>query len=346
MTGDLSPRAQRYADLLRALNRRKVPLADLWRIFDRADPASQTSLGRRKLLVETLDELAAAGVILLPSLRSYDRIEQPPTPRFVLVELPQQERPDAPHIVWHPELSWADDTPMTAAQREQLAAINAWLLRDRDDLVVPLRERSLEIFHDEKALDAILTTRVFADGRLSLETLRARRVVPPLHTERVGPGSTLLVIENSDTLDSVVRTLSSSPGSVGVVAWGAGAAFEASVLAVARLQPAVTEVRYFGDLDRAGLRIPINADRLAQTEGLPPIQPATDLYDALFQHGKRQAGQQPLPAETAEELTQWLDPRHRQQAAQLLRTGHRMAQEAVGLRYLSSLTTPLAGRSV
>lgn len=316
MTDPLSPRARRFAELLRALNRRRVQLTELWRAFDRADPSSQMSLGRRRLLVVTLDELETAGVITLPSAQSYDRAEQPAAPKFVLVEQVPQERPDAPEIVWHPELSWAEDTPMTVAQREQLATINTWLFRGRDDLVVPLHERSLEIFDEERVLDAILTTQVFADNRpLSLDTLRARRVVPPHGTHRARQHASRDREQRHLRLHHPHARPIARPGRPGRL--GAGGAFEASVLSIVRLESAVAAVRYFGDLDRAGLRIPANADRLARASGLPPVQPASELYDALFQEGKRRASQQPVPADIADELVRWLDARHRSSAADL-----------------------------
>lgn len=39
-----------------------------------------------------------------------------------------------------------------------------------------------------------------------------------------------MVVENSDTFDSLRRALSEAPGRVGTLAWSAGAGFESSVL--------------------------------------------------------------------------------------------------------------------
>jgi hypothetical protein len=40
--------------------------------------------------------------------------------------------------------------------------------------------------------------------------------------------------------------------------------------------------------------------------------------------------------DVAEQLVRWLDPAHHHQVSRLLRSGQRSAQEAVGLRHLSS----------
>jgi hypothetical protein len=89
-------------------------------------------------------------------------------------------------------------------------------------------------------------------------------------TRAVGDGTAVLVVENSDTFDSLVRTLSELTGHrIGLVGWGAGAGFEASVLSIADITRPVSEIRYFGDLDSVGLRIPANASQIATASGLP-----------------------------------------------------------------------------
>lgn len=237
--------------------------------------------------------------------------------------------------MWHPKLAWAAEAKLTSAQYELLGQVNRWLFHSKEDLVVPLRERSLDIFGDEKALDGKLATSLFAEGRLTLDLLRAHRAAPPLHTARVGDGDVLLVVENSATFFSLVTVLGENPGRVGRVGWGAGAGFETSVCSIAELDsPRVREIRYFGDLDRNGLRIPANAARLAELSGLPPVLPAVALYDALFAVGKPQPGH-PKPSEAvATALVDWLDAAHQEAARTLLLSGSRLAQEAVGLAYL------------
>lgn len=335
----LSPRAQRLADHLRAWPRVRVPLVELWRLLDHADPTSRTDARRRSILVTLLDELAAAGVVAMPAPRSFDRTEHPPLPRFVTVAAQRQPGSAAvarQEILWHPELSWVPGGRLTATQLDQLAAINTWMFRRRTDLVVPTRERSLEIFSDEKALDRLMLTSLFEPGRLSLAALRTRRAIPRMFTSTVGEGGTILIVENSDTFDSLVRTLTGRRSRIGIVGWGAGTGFEASVLSISDLNRQVTGIRYFGDLDRNGLRIPANASDVAVACGLPQVQPAVQLYDALFHLGRPQPSGAVVDEPTAAQLVRWLHPAHRDQAAHLLQSGQRLAQEAVGLSYLLS----------
>lgn len=334
MTAGLSPRAHRLAELIGEWPRARVPLLDLWRLLDKVDPASRTDGERRSVLARLLDELASAEVIGLPSARSYDRTELPPLPRFVTVSRPNAEPPVRRDVLWHPELSWVPAARLAPSQMDQLALVNAWLFRHRDDLIVPVRERSLEIFGDEKALDRLLPTNLFAPDRLSLSILRSRRAVPRMFTRAVGDGDAVLVVENSDTFDSLVRALIDRVSQIGVVGWGSGAGFEASVLSLLDLDRPVSRVWYFGDLDRAGLRIPANASEIAAASGLPIVRPAVGLYSALLRQGRPQTDQPRVPGEAAAQLVQWLDPAHRDPVCDLLHAGRRLAQEAVGLRYL------------
>lgn len=315
-----------------------MPLPELWRLFDEADPATRGSTRRRQLMADCLAELGAAGVIELPAAASFDRTQRPPLPRFIMIPITYPSHSPARGPVWHPDLSWAATFRVSGAQAKLLERVNAWLFRGAgaDQPWVPLRERSLELLGEEKALDTLVGTSLFGPGRLTLELLRTYRVTLPLHITSVGSGDVLLVVENSDTFDSLRRALSETPGRVGTLAWGAGAGFEASVLSVASVMPAVREIRYFGDLDAAGLRIPAAASRLALLEGLPAVRPATALYTALLAVGRSRGAQLPLDGQRAEELVGWLDPPHRQPCRRLLAERHRIAQEAVGLAYLTA----------
>jgi hypothetical protein len=325
------------ATVFAAWPRRRVDLVELWRILDDADSLSSTQHGRRVILADALTELERAELLELAAKGSWDRSQKPHLPKFVT--LPKAEpRPPAKRIIWHHRLSWVPDVRVTSAQRAHLVRLNTWLHQHyRQDLpVIPHRERSVKIFGNEKILDKLMTTSLFAEDRLCLSMLGARRVAPRFTFEIVSSGDRLLIVENSDTFDSLVMALTGRPGRVGIVGWGAGGGFEQSVLSIPRLGRPIHDVRYFGDFDAKGLQIPSNANVLAGAEGLPPIQPASGLYKALFLHATPQPSEPRLAAGAAGDLVAWLPEEHRLSGVDHLVNGNRLAQEEVGITELTA----------
>lgn len=347
MTGTqdaVSMRAQRVADRLTTWPRQRVHLSELWQLLDQTDPSTRMDTKRRQILADLIAELADVEILKLPAARSMDRSERPPLPKFVI--LPRESVPIevTRPVVWHPSLSWVPQAGLTRSQLRTVEMVNDWLHDNRDQMIVPSRERSLEIFHNEKALDRLVGTALFGPGRLTLELLRCRRVVPRLHCERAGDGNLLLVVENSDTFDSLLTVLRERDDHrVGLVGWGAGAGFEASVLSVANVAASITQIKYFGDLDEKGLRVPLNASALAASTRLPTVHPASGLYGAMFRRAAPQHGQRKLSNGSSVDIAQWLAPEHQPDAVQLLTSGERLAQEAVGLSYLSRSDDWLTG---
>jgi hypothetical protein len=327
----LSGRATRLAAALEEWPRRTVTVEELWTVWNSADPHSAGQATRRADLASALGELAQTGLVGLSIAQ--DAAAVPALPRRITLPAPEPSPSAAAlarSIAWRPELSWVASARLTIAQVEHLRRINTWL-RDHghecDQL--PLRERSLQVLGHEKALDRLLKTGLFGDDRLRLDLLRTFRTKPPLPTIRLGDGHILLVVENDNTFHSLRSALTKTPGPVGQLAWGAGGAFEASVRSVPEL-PGVSEIRYFGDLDADGLRIPRNAATTALTEGLPPVLPAIGLYRRLLTTGIQQTGQPTLETIPAGELAAWLgDEDLVQRVAQLLTTGQRVPQEAL-----------------
>lgn len=333
----LSPRAVRLAALLETVTGRMVTLPHLWTLWAAADPASAGRPERRGHLAGALEQLSAAGLVTPSKKRD---VGVPPLPVRLTLPAPAPSPSAAAlarTVAWRPELAWVVSARLTLGQVEQLRLINNWLRdRGRDRDVIPVRERSLEVLGHEKALDALLTSTMFAPDRLTLDLLRTFRSHPPLPVVRVGDGPVLLVVENDDTFHSIRTVLATDPGPVGHVAWGAGGAFEASVRSSGDL-PGVSRVRYFGDLDAAGLRIPRHAAETAFRENLPAVTPAHDLYRVLLASSVRQGGQPTVPADQAADLAHWLgEVPLIDEASSLLAAGVRVPQEAVTLAALNA----------
>ncbi|MCF7549780.1 hypothetical protein [Pseudonocardia sp. WMMC193] len=316
------------------LRGRRVPWADLRVAALGRDSSLLGDPDQRERLRAAVDELVAAGLVELPAPggRSWDRgrIDLPLWVQRVANRESAPEPPRAP--AWHVRLSWVPH--FLATERRGLSE-NEWLLlRGVQEMlaggvathVVPTRERSLDLLGDEKLLDRMLSGRLFTRGGLSLALLQARQVARPITTGAIGPGPVTLIVENVATYDSLSRTLPPD-GEVGRLVFGQGNDLGSALSALAAEPEPVRDLRYFGDLDPAGVRIPSRVDTAAR--GLPPLRPAARLYRLLLQVGH------PRPGGSGAADLDWLPEEVRPRVAALFGAGERLAQEWLGLEQLA-----------
>lgn len=341
----LSALAQHLADLVSAAPRQRVGIEVLYDAavaFDRNLATAPTARGE---ICDALDELAAAEFVLLPtSSRHYDTRDAPPLPLWV--RRPPREkvvRKTRDARVWPAALEAAGRIASSEDETRLLQTV-AVFLRDggASRPIVPMRERSLELFGDEKRLDRLMTSRLFTSEALTLHILRCRPVPVPFVSQWVAgaadvQGTALLIAENHHTYVSlldVTRRSSLAGGPRRHVGYGTGSQFPSAVLSVPQLVPRPDRILYFGDLDFKGLQIPSAASAAAKRAGLPAVRPATGLYDLLLDAPyKRPAAH--IPADIAAEAAGWLGPLA-ERACSALVDGIRIPQEAVGYELLMS----------
>ena len=243
---------------------------------------------------------------------------------------------------WEQELRFCTSARL-AVSFEELVQIDCFLKAGgRTRLLVPIKERSLDIFGDEKRLDELYRgSALFSPDRLSLDALRCFIVPEPLPWAR-GPNADnpLIVLENVASWDSYrrwyVKTLE-----FGAVVYGGGDRFREGVLYLAAIFADLggpRPVYYFGDLDAAGLRIPRLASERATATGLPAIIPHRWSYQRLFDLNPITTPTETEATEVSEPDCQWLGDLA-PKAKTLIQSGHRLAQEQVGWEYLSRIST-------
>lgn len=289
---------------------------------------------RRSVLADLLVELRDAGEVTWSVKR--DRSVQPQLPAFVTLAhaRPAPAAPAGGEFPWRPELAWAHDLRLTATEFATLRAVQTFV-RDRGDArIVPHRERSLELFGDEKRLDRLVRSRLFDAGRLTLATLRTEWVPPPISLSARGTGTTVVVAENAATFHSLAATAQSR---LLAVAYGAGTSFAQSVAGIAAAGP-VKRILYIGDLDAEGVAIPQRALATAARFGLPAPEPALGLWAALCAEADRVGHKAaPVPSDVAAELCGWFgNTEVAKDVQRLLEAGVRVAQEVLGLDWLES----------
>lgn len=230
-------------------------------------------------------------------------------PKFVqlVTETGVSTSEDYSDVAWVPELGfWHELKP---SQRAAAKAINDFLLKRRGSLrTVPIKERSLQIFGDEKRLDALRIGDALFSGRLPLAVLGAFQVPFPLpYRQADAVGKPVLVVENHNSFWSFgewnhhVRRYAA-------VVYGAGEAFLSTAGALAQVLREVGGhgVLYLGDLDTKGLRIPADFNRSVR-EGSPKVFPALDWYSWLLARGRRRKKPE-CAAGSRAEADAWLGP--------------------------------------
>jgi hypothetical protein len=337
---ELSPAAWRLRRCLVSLDRELIFLAEVWACLLGMSPDLVTAPDRRHRLRQAIDELVAESWLALPSdPNAYDRARDPPLPRAVRIVAPTQRATRVGvgrGTSWRPEMSWAAALTLSDQDHEDLLRINEWLSVERPRVIVPPRERSLQLFgsgHEDR-LHEMSRSKLFGPDRLTWDLLACAPVPPPLVWSPVGPGATMLVVSGHETFASIRRTLVEAPATpVGLVVHGAGGYFASAIPFLRTLDRTVERILYFGDLDAADLATPASATGHALAEGLPPVEPAMPLYELLLRHG-RPSVTVPSPVTEARELAAWLAEPLRADVRNLLVGGLRIAQEWVGYETL------------
>lgn len=322
---------------------KRVPFSKLCIAFGKIFPAL-TGLDQRRRMHELLDALRVRGAVTFPSGREhYDRVTEPHLPRWIqLTSAPAPVvRPafDPATFPWSPELRFAAKLK-NPSQLEILRRVHVFLASGGGSrCMVPIKERSVELFGDEKKLDTLRKSALFRAGMLSLPLLRCYQVTPPLIWER-GPQTTrapVLIVENHSAFDSFARW--NKEHSVwAAVCYGNGESFEASA---PFLRNVVGQIRwdgtllYFGDIDPKGLMIPVLASKALVETGLPRIAPHIGCYNQLLKQAKGKSdlpkvGRLKIPSEGAKWLGADLAGRIEEWFAQ----GIRIPQELVGYELL------------
>lgn len=336
--------ASRLVRALKKTGRRRIPLAMLRQQFASACPELAEQPDRRSRLAETLRSAADTGEILFPrGARSWDRAGGAALPGFVLLATPRPQRVPAvePGYAWHPLLSFAV-RERNRLRLESAKLINEWLKSDPDlSFIVPIKERSLEIFGDEKRLDQLRGSTTTLFGQVSLTAIGCRICPVPLPFE-AGPydarGRPILIVENNDTWASFSEW-NRGASRYAAVAYGGGGhgkslGYDETFIDELLDRFEATELFYFGDIDPQGLHIASRAAERRARRQACPLRPAATLYGWLLAHGARthlKRAERASPADLA-----WLPMELREPVDTLFAGRQRIPQEALGARALAT----------
>jgi hypothetical protein len=246
---------------------------------------------------------------------------------------------DPEKFAWAPELPFAH-TVRDARQLHVLLLVQQFLAEGgRGRPIVPIKERSIELFGREKRLEMLKDGWLFEPRRLSLELLRCFLVPPPLLWESPG-GETrscpVLVLENHNTYHSFARW-NRAASCYAAVVFGNGDAFKSGAAGLVEVVRSLSwdgRLFYFGDLDPEGLIIPLAASATLSTVEMPALQPHHGCYRKLLARAK--ATTLPTGTELVFPMDSrgWLGEDLASDVESWFGKGVRLAQELVGWEQL------------
>ena len=257
-------------------------------------------------LVETLEVLEGEGHLRLPKAPHLWN-SRTGLPQYVTAVRADEDEKEQAHrqtlvdlrnaTAWEPTRMVAfAHTLRTRVELERALQVNRYLLhRPPQPVRLPHRERALELFGDEKSLDAHIRTGLFG-GRITLDDLDCFYCPEPLPFRSFSlnqdetAGKPLLVVENSSTYWSCCRANDTLHRYAAIV-YGQGFAAYAAERASDGLsgiehQVAAAGIRYFGDLDPTGIAIPCRINRYREEKQMSPLVAERDLYRALLEKNR------------------------------------------------------------
>jgi hypothetical protein len=213
--------------------------------------------------------------------------------------------------------------------------VNAWLPRRRG-VVVPLRERSLEIFGDEKELETWVFGPLFTPDRLTLALLECEPCWPPVEQRVFGPAD-WLIVENYTTYVSIGRAAQRHDFG-GRIIWGSGLQVGTRLMALAAAGERPPRCWYFGDIDTGGFQAARLAATRADELGFGAVEPARGLYRLAITlgHDRRMTGARASGKELTQWIRSWLGEPLADTAVAVVSHGQRIVQENVGTEVLQT----------
>ena len=339
-----------FEEALLALGKRRIRLPEIRDAYLRAHPDALDAPDLRRLLLEALRRLERDEVADLPAPgRRWDTSGSPALPRTASLRDVARSRRSPKAHAWLPALAFAADE-RHPARRAALRAINEFLVsaRDRSLSPVPTRERSLQIFGNEKRLDDLRNGEpTLFEGRISLDDLRCYPVAPPLPCETPdspSAGRPILVLENYHSYDSF-RRWNREAALYAAVAYGGGNAFRqgAGNLDELIVRTAADGAFYVGDLDPPGIDILLGVNHRRRAEGRILVQPHRGLYGWLLAHGCRRPLDKAPRDGLAARLGEVFPAGIADALGKLWAEGLRIPQESFGLEQIRGEEAAIAG---
>jgi hypothetical protein len=285
-----------FKEALERLKSVRIDIHNCLTVFQKAIPGVARDDNLYGRFSNCLAHLEADGFLTFPKGKKTELLGG----RLFHPRLTLQRQPSVP--VGNTVIEWdARLSPLTKGKTDKALAdlqrIDEYLKRTMatEAPVVPLNARSLTIFGDEKLLDRRYidpSYTTFCGGALTLADLHCYVPLDEFLAYEVAdacPSNEMLLIENKETYH-VFKHWNRKHLRFRVVAFGSGATILASALALPNLvrNMGIQTIRYFGDIDEAGMSIPLQViEKVRKTGDEISIRPAIDFYRKCIEKGQQ-----------------------------------------------------------
>lgn len=270
----------------------KISFNDVLHIYNKVYSEHKNSSDKNQRILILLNILEKNKQISFSKTKWNKRVS-PPIPEYINLlgkETNKQKIALLKQKSWVPKLSFSVDIN-NLEQLKTLEKINDFYIETNYEKlsVIPIRERSMKIFNDEKKLDSLHKKSILFDGRLTLHDLKCEDIAPPLYYEAIADcnGKPALICENSNSFHSFNRWNKQSE-IYGAIIYGNGNEFRKTHYWLNEIQKKhqISNFFYFGDIDPIGLEIPYYVNRDRVNEKMTSIFPSKKLYLALLKSQK------------------------------------------------------------
>jgi len=319
----------------------RLALEGIQRAFSAAFSHLDGSPNRRAKLAGMLDTLVVRNFIRVPAdrRRGWQNRPLPALPLKITFRRPTVEPAqhfDHKSFPWVREIAFVAEFPVLHIPEDVMRLHKFFRNGGGQRPVVPTKERSWQIFGDEKRLDELQCGQLFGSGRLTLDLLRCRNVTQILAFSRapISVNRPVLIVENESTFHSFCRLNHQVSAYIGVAFGDGNTVLKASDFLYDLAKALhIDSFTYFGDLDPRGLRIPFVLSRLLAKFNLT-LALDESLYTELLKAALPTVCR-PQPAD--EQVVAWLPATLQVKVRERLANVGRIAQEALGWERLCAL---------
>lgn len=303
-------------------------------------PKEKYNAGREASLSALLSEMESLGIISLPSKTGpgWKKLPYHSEPLWIRVIREKKEKLNN-SIAWHPKMRWGAEIN-SHSEYDNAKKVNEYFKRKgRENFLVSINERSLDIFGDEKKLSRMLVNNTLFGGKITLSDLSCYYESNPIIFQLFDRGDKqkVIIIENLASYQSFCRW-NRNYNQYCCVIYGGGGALYASHLSIEDIGLYARQYEYVGDIDPSGISIPSKINRARLERGLPSIVPNTYLYERMAL-GDNWAASSDVFTSDYDGSVNWLPNSIKDIAIKNMNNKLRVPQEAIGLDFLYGISS-------